>query len=70
MCKINYIQTNFSHHPMTNLQLVPEQRSWTPQIFANFIKFQKKAELSDKRGFELPENRQADSLLPPSQRRS
>jgi len=41
----------------------PEQQLQSPKI-PNFLK---KFELRDKRGFELPETRRADSSLPPSQ---
>jgi len=60
----------FYHHLMTDLQAVPEQWSWTPQIFANFTKFLKKAELPeefellDKRGFELLENEKPRAPCP------
>jgi len=62
----SYIQYNiykkFFHHPMADVQPVPEQRSRTPQIFANFMKYWKKDELwkkfelPDHRGYELMEN--------------
>ena len=47
---------------MADVQPVPEQRSRTPQIFANFMKYWKKDELwkkfelPDHRGYELMEN--------------
>ena len=55
---------------MTDAQPVSEQQSQTLQVFANLIKFLKKAELLEKfelpdnRGFKLPENQKADSFLP------
>jgi len=47
----------FSHHPMTDLQPVPEQQSQNPELvdFANFTKLPKKTELLEK--FKLPEKR-------------
>jgi len=69
----NLFKIEFSHHSVTDLQPVPEHRSWTPWIFANLMKFQKKVklperfELPDKRGFELLETRRADSFLLPGQ---
>jgi len=65
-------RTQFSHHPMTNLQPVPEQRSWTTCIFTNFTKFSKKTkllekfELLDKRRFEILEKKPIASC-PPNQ---
>jgi len=58
----NCIQYNFSHHPMTDTQQVPEQRLQNPEI-TNFTKFPKKFKLLDKRGFKLKEIRGADSFL-------
>jgi len=57
---------------MADLQPVPQQSSWTPQIFTNFTKFLKKADLLEKlellenRGFALSENRNVDIFLPPA----
>jgi len=44
----------FSHHPMTNLQPVPEQKSQNLEIadFMNFVKIPKKTVNPEK--FELP----------------
>jgi len=59
--KIHTIQS--SHHPTTDLQPVPEQRSRNLE----FPNFPRKFELLDKKGFKHPENPNADSLLPPGQ---
>jgi len=39
---------------------------WKPEI-TNFMKFPKKFNLQDKRGFILMETRRAERLLPPGQ---
>jgi len=61
--KLHTIQ--FSHHPMTNLQLVPQQRSGSLELADSVhftklpkkTKFPEKFKLPDKRGFELREMR-------------
>jgi len=60
---------------MTNLQSVPEQRSWNPELmdFMNFAKLPKKTkllenfELTDKRGFEFPDKRGFKWISAPNQ---
>jgi len=59
---MNYIQYNFSHHQMTNPQPVPKQRSQNARNRKS-LKFPKKFELPDKRGFELMYMRRAESPL-------
>jgi len=59
-----------SHHPKTDSQSVPEQRSWNPKlvVFVDFAKLIKKTKhpekfkLLDKRGFEdsSPRNRERE----------
>ena len=57
----------FSHHPITDLQSVPEKQSQNPELedFASFAKLPQKTtllekfELPDKRAFELTEMREA-----------
>ena len=66
--KLYTIQYNFSHHPMTDLQPVPEQRLWN-------AKLQKKTKLPggkkkmftlpDKRRIKLPDKRRAEKPAAP-----
>ena len=52
----------FSHNPMTDLQSVPKQQSWNPELadFVNFTGLLKKTKLPEK--FKLPDKRGFEPL--------
>jgi len=57
---------SFSHHPVTNMQSVPEQRPRNPDLMesVNFAKLPKKTKLPEK--IELQEKRKQEKLPAPS----
>jgi len=65
MCKTNYVQYNFSHNPMSDLQPVPEQQLRNQEItyFTYFVKLPQQTKLlerfkhPDKKGFKLMEKK-------------